>query len=117
MKVVAKKTGPRNLRQQVDAERWKKNAVFFGLTGLVLIYLCITLLVGDNGLFKYWELRKTKTKLDSEITGLEKQNTELKKQVNALKNDPYYIEKSAREEYGLARKNELIFQFEDPAKK
>lgn len=117
MKVAPRKYGPRNLRQQVDAERRRRNIVFFACAGILLIYLGITLLASDNGIFKYMALQKNKEKLDAEIVALEKQNGELKKQVHSLKNDPFYIEKSAREEFGLAKKNELIFQFEDTRKK
>lgn len=117
MKAATRKYGPRNLRQQVDAERRSRNAVFFTLAGILLIYLGITLFAGENGFFKYSALQKNKEKLNAEIITLENQNREMKKQVNALKNDPFYIEKSAREEFGLAKKNELIFQFEDARKK
>lgn len=118
MKVVPrKKVRPLNLRQQVNAERKRNNFVFFALTGIALLYFGVTLLAGDNGLLKYFELQKAKQKLDSEIVALDKQNREMKKHVDSLKNDPFYIEKSAREEFGLAKKNELIFQFEDARKK
>ncbi len=117
MKVAPKKYRTRNLRQQVDAERQRRNTVFYAVTGILLIYLGITLLAGENGIFKYLELQKNKQNLDTEIASLEKQNKDLKKQVNSLKHDPFYIEKSAREEFGLAKKNELIFQFEDSRKK
>lgn len=112
-----KKVRPVNLRQQVNAERKRNNLIFFTLTGIALAYLGITLLAGENGLMKYLELQKTRQKLDTEIVALDKQNQVLKKQVESLRNDPFYIEKSAREEFGLAKKNELIFQFEDPRKK
>lgn len=106
-----------NLRQQVNAERKRNNLIFFTVTGVALLYLGITLLTGENGLMKYLELQKTQQKLTAEIVTLDQQNKQLKKQVDALKNDPFYIEKSAREEFGLAKKNELIFQFEDARKK
>lgn len=112
-----KKVRTVNLRQQVNAERKRNNLIFFTLTGIALAYLGITLLAGDNGLIKYFELQKTRQKLDADIIALDHQNKQLKKQVDSLKNDPFYIEKSAREEFGLAKKNELIFQFEDARKK
>jgi cell division protein FtsB len=112
-----KKFRPVNLRQQVNAERKRSNLVFFTLTGIALLYFGITLLAGDNGLLKYLDLQKARQKLDSDIVSLDKQNREMKKQVESLRNDPFYIEKSAREEFGLAKKNELIFQFEDARKK
>jgi cell division protein FtsB len=106
-----------NLRQQVEAERRRNNIIFFTITGVVMLYLGFTLLAGENGLMNYLQLRSAQQKLNTEILLLDNQNRQLKKQVESLKNDPFYIEKSAREDFGLAKKNELIFQFEEARKK
>jgi cell division protein FtsB len=104
---------PRNLRQQVTVERKRRNAVFFTVTALAFLYLGGAILFGDMGLFKYIELKSTKSALEAEIQGIENENKKLKGHVGALKEDHFYIEKYAREEYGLAKPDEYIFQFKE----
>ncbi|MCL4537830.1 MAG: septum formation initiator family protein [Nitrospirae bacterium] len=107
---------PKNLRQQVTVERKRRNVVFFTIIILAFLYMGTTLLLGDMGLIKYLKLKKAKNNLETEITTLEKETKTLKTQINALKEDPYYIEKHAREEFGLAKPDEYIFQFQNDAK-
>ncbi|MCC6347869.1 MAG: septum formation initiator family protein [Nitrospirales bacterium] len=104
---------PNNLRQQVTAERKKRNFIFFTLVSAALLYVCSTLVFGDMGFIKYYHLTKVRKKIESEIGALEKENHALRTQVGALKEDHFYIEKHAREEYGLARPDEYIFQFKE----
>ncbi|MDX9714158.1 MAG: septum formation initiator family protein [Dissulfurispiraceae bacterium] len=103
---------PKNLRQQVAVERKRRNIVFFTAISLAFIYLGINLLFGDMGLIKYMQLKKNKVKLEAEIETIILENKSIKQQVTSLKQDPFYIEKHAREEYGLAKPDEYIFQFQ-----
>lgn len=107
---------PRNLRQQVTVERKRRNVVFFTIITLAFLYISVSLLFGDMGFIKYLKLKTTKNNLETEITTLEKENKTLKTHINALKDDPYYIEKHAREEFGLAKPDEYIFQFQNDAR-
>jgi cell division protein FtsB len=86
--------------------------IFFSLVAAVLIYLLGAIIFSDMGLLKYHKLQKTKLSLEKEITLLEGNNRKIKEEVTALKEDPYFIEKHAREEFGLARPEEYIFQFQ-----
>jgi cell division protein FtsB len=104
---------PRNLRQQVTFERKRRNLIFFTTVSLAVLYLVFALMFGNMGLIKYRSLTKIKSGLDAEIGTLEKENKALRTHVDSLKYDDYYIEKYAREEYGLARPDEYIFQFKD----
>ncbi|HDD64931.1 MAG TPA: septum formation initiator family protein [Firmicutes bacterium] len=49
----------------------------------------------------------------SEIERLERENKILEEKINRLKTDPYYIEKIARENYGLLKDGEYIFKIKD----
>jgi cell division protein FtsB len=103
----------KNLRQQVKFERKRRNTIFFTIVTLAFFYIAAQLVLGDMGFLKYTDLIKTKSRLSTEITDLEKENKTLKKQITAFKDDNFYIEKYAREEYGLAKPGEYIFQFKD----
>ena len=102
-----------NLRQQVSVERRRRNAIFFTVVILAFFYMGTAFLFGNMGLFKYMKLTSTQKKLETEIGAMDKDNKEMKKHIGALKNDDFYIEKYAREEYGLARPDEYIFQFKE----
>jgi cell division protein FtsB len=100
------------LRKQVVSEVRKRKLVVITITILTFIYLSISLFFGDMGLIRYWELRKTRHNLEKEIADIHSQNSHLKAQLQLLKEDPFYKEKMAREEFGLAKPDEFIFQFE-----
>ncbi len=64
------------------------------------------------GLVRYERLKSNRAMLEQEILQAKKDNDALKKQIDDLKKDPAYIEKLARENLGLARRDEIIFQYE-----
>lgn len=78
-----------------------------------MVCIALTMVFGEMGLIKYFHLKKAKSILQHEIADMDKDNKVMKTQVDALKSDPYYIEKKAREEFGMAKKGEYIFQFGD----
>jgi|WetSurMetagenome_2_1015567.scaffolds.fasta_scaffold00012_50 cell division protein FtsB len=98
------------LQSQVRRERKKRAYVFFLFALAIIALLSYSLFFGDMGVFKYFELRENRERLEQDIATLNKENRVLKEHVNSLKKDPYYIEKYAREEYGLAKPDEVIFQ-------
>lgn len=100
------------LRKQVVSEIKKRRLIFFTIMLLSFIYLFISVLFGDMGLLKYRELHKTKTRLEKQINEINKENVQLKSQIDSFKKDPFYIEKHAREEFGLAKPDEYIFQYD-----
>jgi cell division protein FtsB len=69
------------------------------------------LLFSDRGLMKFLEVFRTHRNLEQEIHRLEQRNEELRRGVEALKNDPDTIESIARRELGLVKEGELVYQF------
>lgn len=100
------------LRKQVVSELKKRRIIFFTLILLSLIYLGISLIFGDMGIIRYTELNTKRTKLEQQIKDMERENTQIRSQIKSLKEDPFYLEKHAREEFGLARPDEYIFQYD-----
>lgn len=100
------------LRKQVHSEVKKKRLITFIIIVLSFAYLSLNLLLGDAGFLKYRELYGRKMQLEQEISNLQMENARIKTQVKALKENPFYSEKYAREEFGLARPDEFIFQYE-----
>ena len=106
----------RGLRQQVAREQKRRTYIFFVFIAAALAYLSYNLVFGDMGFVKYLELNRNKARLEAEISSVGKENKALGEQVNALKKDPYFIEKYAREEYGMAKRDEFIFQYKNKDK-
>ncbi|HZV47342.1 MAG TPA: septum formation initiator family protein [Thermodesulfovibrionales bacterium] len=100
------------LRKQVTSELKKRRLIFFTLTLLSILYLIINVLFGDMGLIRYGELRKTKASLEAQVKEIEQDNKKLRSQLKSIKEDPFIKEKHAREDYGLAKPDELIFQYD-----
>ncbi len=100
------------LRKQVVSEVRKRRLVFFTIVLLSFIYLFINLTFGNMGLLRYLELNKTKTRLETEIKEISEENKQLGLQIDLLKKDPFYLEKYAREDFGLAKPDEYIFQYD-----
>ncbi|NWF76680.1 MAG: septum formation initiator family protein [Nitrospirae bacterium] len=63
-------------------------------------------------MLRYKELLKKQSQLSDEIKKIELENKEFRTQIKLFKEDPFYIEKYAREEYGLAKPDEYIFQYD-----
>ncbi|MBA4371895.1 MAG: hypothetical protein C0402_03425 [Thermodesulfovibrio sp.] len=100
------------LRQQVVTEVKKKRLIFFTFVLLSVAYLSINLVFGDMGVFRYLELNKTRRTLERQLVELNRQNEEIRTQIKLLKEDPFFREKLAREEFGLAKPDEYIFTYD-----
>ncbi len=100
------------LRKQVVSEVKKRRLIFLTFVVLSLVYLSISLIFGDAGLMRYLELNRTKRGLERQLVEINRQNAQIRTQIKLLKEDPFYKEKLAREEFGLAKPDEYIFQYE-----
>ncbi len=69
------------------------------------------LVLGDAGLPRWRALREALTEAEHENDRLEREVRDLREEVEALRHDPEAIERIARDELGLAREDELVFQF------
>lgn len=100
------------LRRQVSVEIRRRRIIFFTLMVLSFLYLSISLVFGDMGLVRYFELRRTKKNLERQVADISRQNEQIREKIRLLREDPFYKEKFAREEFGMARPDEYIFQYD-----
>jgi cell division protein FtsB len=100
------------LRKQVSAEVKRRRYIIYTLLLLSLLYIIINLVFSDMGLMRYMELRQKKIALEREISDIQRENERLKATIKAYKENDFYTEKHAREEFGLARPDEYIFLYE-----
>ena len=52
--------------------------------------------------------------LEAEVARLEAQNDSMRQVLHRLKNDPAYLEKLAREQFGMARPGERLYRIRSP---
>lgn len=100
------------LEKQVRQELKRRRLIFFTIVVLSFIYLSISLVFGEMGLFRYIELNRTKKSMEKQLAEINKQNDQIRQQIKMLKEDPFTKEKFAREEFGMARPDEYIFQYD-----
>ncbi|WP_353684834.1 septum formation initiator family protein [Thermodesulfovibrio sp. 3907-1M] len=101
-----------SLKEQLLKEKKRNERVFFFLVFLIILFLAYSFLFGDMGYLKYLELKKNEQKLIKEIDQISMENNTLKNEIELLKNDPSYMEKYAREKFGVVKPGEMIFQFQ-----
>ena len=104
--------GANLLRKQVSSEMRKRRLIFSTVMLLSFIYLFISLIFGDMGILKYRELYKKKNHLQMQIQEMNQENLHIRAQIKSFKEDPFYAEKHAREDFGLAKPDEYIFQYD-----
>lgn len=73
-------------------------------------YLLLTVF-GDQGFFTLKSMQQKLSALQEENAELEKENMNLYRTINRLKNDPEYIEHTARRELHMVAPDETVFKF------
>jgi cell division protein FtsB len=80
----------------------KKNYVLLGIIAVIVIFM--------PGYFRLRELRQKNQGLREQIGMLEQENQDLAHQVKRLEEDPFYIEKRARDKMGVGREGEIRYK-------
>ncbi len=79
---------------------------------LVLAVVAVpVMMLGPTGMGRLDNLRRERGRTDDEISRLSQQIRELRAQVKRIKEDPAAVERVARDELGLVRQTEVVFQF------
>ncbi|MCK4591124.1 MAG: septum formation initiator family protein [Candidatus Latescibacteria bacterium] len=77
---------------------------------VLLLFLVYLLVTNENGIFRIRQLRGRVKVLETDIEILERKKTGLEREKDLLLNDLDYIEKKAREEYGMLKEGERIYK-------
>ena len=85
---------------------------------LRLVALAISLAVlafmifNENGLLKYWNMKKEIKELDNDILKAEERIKAMEAEIDSLKTSKEKIERVAREKFDMMKKNEKEFKIE-----
>jgi len=77
---------------------------------LIISTILVVFILGDVGLVNLWSAKKKIKTLEKRITVIKKENEELSRKIRALKNDPFEIEKIAREKFGYLKPGEKVYR-------
>lgn len=78
---------------------------------LAVTFILYFTIFGERGLLRIYHLNKEKQDVQQRLEALKGENLKLVREVDALKNDRRYLESIARRDFGMVRKNEIIYQF------
>ena len=81
------------------------------LSSCILVAMMGLSIWGERGLLAVWRKQHDTVQMVREIEAIEQENAKLSEQIHRLQHDMGYIEKIAREEIGLVRAGELVFEF------
>jgi cell division protein FtsB len=104
------------LRKQVRTELKLRQFIYRAILVMMLAYFGVWLLSGDTGLLRYFDLRETREAVREEVETFESRNAELRASVERMRQNDFYVEKHAREEFGMAGKGEIIFLYPEPSR-
>jgi cell division protein FtsB len=71
------------------------------------------LILSPSGLRRLDGLKQERTRAEQEISRVSQEIVELRAEVQHIKDDPAAVERVARDELGLVRQTEVVFQFKD----
>ena len=86
------------------------NQIFAIWSFFIFLLLSLIFIKSDKGYLHFRSLRNNYTQLKEQNGNIEKENKRLLTEIKNLKENPEYIERLAREELGLAKKDEIVFQ-------
>jgi cell division protein FtsB len=69
------------------------------------------LVFSPTGLGRLRSLREERVRADEEVRRMSREIERLRAEVARVKEDPAFVERAARDEMGLVRQTELVFQF------
>jgi cell division protein FtsB len=102
-----------SLLERIKAKKRKKVLRKF-LHLFLIVFVVYTYFGGNYGFLRILSLVNKKTELQKESKLLQAQIVDLELEKKKLNEDLFYIEKIARERYGMIKKDELVIKFIPP---
>lgn len=87
----------------------------WGLVAVGLAVYVASFVAGERGLIRKAQVKKELAEVQAEATKLRNERSQLEQEVLLKENDPFSLEKVAREKYMMVGPDEKIFRFEEEA--
>lgn len=109
---VRMRTGPvmTGTQEEFAAARSSRKRWLVLLAALAIL-IAISSVVGKKSVVKVLRMSKTRTELQQEIARLRQVNEGLTREIQSFANNPGQIEVIAREDLGLVKPGEIVYQF------
>ncbi|MCK4910382.1 MAG: septum formation initiator family protein [Thermodesulfovibrionales bacterium] len=99
------------IRRQVSNELKLRRYVLNTALVLSLFYVFGTLVFSDMGFLRYMEIKGKHQALSMEFQDMDSSNEQLRASLAKHKSNTFYLEKHARENFGLSGPEEIIFLY------
>jgi cell division protein FtsB len=96
----------------VNARLLAERALPLGILAVAVVAVPV-LIFSPSGLDRLANLRRERAQAEAQIARLNQEIRQLRAEVERMKQDPAAVERVARDELGLVRQTELVFQFND----
>jgi cell division protein FtsB len=96
-------------REVVKAQEQRRWRLYVIAAAMMLTYFTYSFFFDTMGFMKYLSMKRTEAQIAEEINAMQEKNARLKKDINAVRNDPTTLETLAREQLGMVRKDEKVF--------
>ena len=83
------------------------------ILGCIIVVVLYFAIFGEKGLNSSLQMMKEYREIELNIERMRVKNTQLKEEISLIQNETFYVEKKAREELGLARDDEIIYEFNE----
>ena len=93
-----------------------KARLFFWLSAGIIVLLLGSAWLGQDGYLAVIVNQDRVSELKKENAEIEAKNKELRSEIRSLRSDERAIEKIAREDLGLVKKGEVVYEFIPPKK-
>ncbi len=88
----------------------EKRAIRRFILAMIVLSLLFVVFAPGRGLLSHYKLKKEVRILVHDNETLQQRNAELAEEIKRLKNDEAYLERLAREKYGMLKKNEEVYE-------
>jgi len=97
------------------SENDRKKVLLYSV--LIVTVVGVWSIFGPYGALKYYGIANELNEISTQNEQLREANTALRQEINKLKKDPVYLEEVARRQFGLIKKNEVIYEFPEKKKR
>ena len=77
---------------------------------MVAVFILGAFLFNDRGLIPWFKYAVERERIESELDSLKAEEARLRNEIEKLKFAPEYLEKLAREKYGMAKEGEKVYK-------
>jgi len=102
--------------EQAEIPEPRREVRFHWWWGILLLLLIGFALFGNRGVLRLVKTFHQRQDLQLQVEELQQENARLRQEITSLKEDRSTIERIARQELGMVREDEIVFQFPGPKK-